>query len=218
VRRRSAVRAGLLFVLKAPLAASGTVPKVFEGTLLGVSPPSATPRRVDSGCATQADADRIERCDGGRARTFVNRPDRRRVRRPIAALVALGAGASLALLHAGGAAAPVGAEVEEVAASVIATNPFATIERPAPGDERFGGRVVALRPAGPYTYASIDVGEGRNRWVVMLRAGDLATGDRVVVKSFGTQRAFRSRRLGMTFDELVFGVVRRAEEEREASR
>jgi hypothetical protein len=114
------------------------------------------------------------------------------------------------LLVAGSRAGSV--EVEEAAAAAVSKNPFAEIERPRAGDERFTGKVVELRAAGPYTYASIDVGqpgtESRLRWVVMLRAGAIARGDRVVVKSFGTQREFRSRRLGMTFDELVFGVVR----------
>lgn len=120
------------------------------------------------------------------------------------------------LVLAGGRAGDV--EVEEAAASVVARNPFTEIERPRPGDERFVGRVTELRSAGPYTYASIDVGGGQVRWVVMLRAGAITRGDRVVVKSFGTQRSFRSRRLGMTFDELVFGVVRPDGEGEGASR
>ncbi len=154
----------------------------------------------------------------------------RRPRLPRRALVvALVTGLSaLALLLGGGRAGTM--EVEEAAASVVARNPFTEIERPRAGDERFSGWVTELRAAGPYTYASIDVGpptkartaertEARRlRWVVMLRAGAIARGDRVVVKSFGTQTNFRSRRLGMTFDELVFGVVRPDREGEEASR
>ncbi len=109
-------------------------------------------------------------------------------------------------------------EVEEAAAAVVAENPFSDLERPREGDERFVGRVTEMRAAGPYTYASIDVGGGGVRWVVMLRAGAITRGDRVVVKSFGTQKNFRSRRLGMTFDELVFGVVRPDREGKEASK
>lgn len=131
-------------------------------------------------------------------------------RRVLAAFVVTGIG-SLALLLSGDRTGEV--HVEEAAAAVVAKNPFSDLERPRVGDERFTGRVADLRPAGPYTYASIDVGEGRIRWVVMLRAGAIARGDRVTVKSFGTQHGFRSRRLGMTFDELVFAVVRPEEEE-----
>lgn len=134
------------------------------------------------------------------------RPVPRSALRTILALAATSSVAGGTLLFACGSDGS--ARVEEAAASVAAKNPFTEIERPRPGDERLRGSVTEVKPAGPYTYASIDVGGGRERWVVMLRAGGIARGDRVVVKSFGTQRAFRSRRLGMTFDELVFGVVR----------
>jgi hypothetical protein len=99
---------------------------------------------------------------------------------------------------------------EDAAATVVRGNPLLDLERPRGGEERLVGRIVELERAGAYTYASVDAGDGAPRWVVMLRSGSLGAGDRVVVKNLGTRRDFRSRRLGRSFDELMFGVVRAA--------
>lgn len=96
----------------------------------------------------------------------------------------------------------------EAAAAVVATkNPFAEVDPPRKGDEKLTGRIVEILRAGSYTYASVQPDEGEARWVVTMRRG-LSTGQEVDVKNMGTQRAFRSKRLGRTFDELIFGIVR----------
>ncbi len=74
---------------------------------------------------------------------------------------------------------------------------------PAPGDERFRGRVLERLPAGPYTYLHIATDVGA-RWVVTMGA---APEGAVEVRNMGTQRNFHARRLGRDFDELVFGIV-----------
>jgi hypothetical protein len=99
--------------------------------------------------------------------------------------------------------------VEEAAAVVAAKNPFAEAAPPRAGDEKLRGRIVELLRAGSYTYASVAAADGTTRWVVTMKRG-LSLGDEVEVKNMGTQRGFRSKRLGRTFDELVFGVVRPA--------
>lgn len=75
---------------------------------------------------------------------------------------------------------------------------------PAPGDERFTGRVLERLPAGPYTYLHVATAAGA-RWVVTM--GAAPTTDRVEVRNMGTQSNFHARRLGRRFDELVFGIV-----------
>jgi hypothetical protein len=79
---------------------------------------------------------------------------------------------------------------------------------PAPGDERFTGRVLERLPAGPYTYLHVVTGAGA-RWVVTM--GAAPTTDVVEVRNMGTQSNFHARRLGRDFDELVFGIVAAAE-------
>lgn len=75
---------------------------------------------------------------------------------------------------------------------------------PAPGDERFHGRVLERLPAGPYTYLHLATDAGP-RWVVTMGAAPLV--DAVEVRNMGTQRNFHARRIGRDFDELVFGIV-----------
>ncbi|NUO53988.1 MAG: hypothetical protein HOV80_34515 [Polyangiaceae bacterium] len=101
-----------------------------------------------------------------------------------------------------------GGDTIEAAAAVVASkNPFADVEPPRAGDEKLHGRIVEVLRAGSYTYAAVQPVEGEARWVVTMRGG-LSAGQEVDVKNMGTQRAFRSRRLGRTFDELIFGIVR----------
>ena len=101
-----------------------------------------------------------------------------------------------------------GGDAIEAAAAVVASkNPFADVEPPREGDEKLHGRIVEILRAGSYTYAAVQPDEGEARWVVTMRRG-LSAGDDVEVKNMGTQRAFRSKRLGRTFDELIFGIVR----------
>lgn len=78
-----------------------------------------------------------------------------------------------------------------------------TPEAPAPGDERFTGRVLERLPAGPYTYLQVATESGA-RWVVTMGA---APEGAVEVRNMGTRKHFHARRLGREFDELVFGIV-----------
>ena len=91
--------------------------------------------------------------------------------------------------------------------SLAAKNPFANVDKPLPGDARFSGHVAEVLRAGSYTYARVVLSEGRSRWVVTMARG-IERGMDVVVTNMGTQRSFQSKRLGRSFDELVFGVVR----------
>jgi hypothetical protein len=101
-----------------------------------------------------------------------------------------------------------GGDAIEAAAAVVASkNPFAEVDPPREGDEKLHGRIVEILRAGSYTYAAVQPDEGEARWVVTMRRG-LSAGQEVDVKNMGTQRAFRSKRLGRTFDELIFGIVR----------
>ncbi len=74
---------------------------------------------------------------------------------------------------------------------------------PAPGDERFRGRVLERLPAGPYTYLRVATDTGP-RWVVTMGA---APDGAIEVRNMGTQKNFHARRLDRDFAELVFGIV-----------
>ncbi len=71
------------------------------------------------------------------------------------------------------------------------------------------GEVRTVAPAGPYTYLEVATQEGAPRWVAVVAALSpvVTSGQRVAVSTFGAQSAFRSRRLGRTFDRLLFGRV-----------
>jgi len=73
---------------------------------------------------------------------------------------------------------------------------------------RLSGTVAERLSAGSYTYLSVKTADGPH-WVVTLGEGQ-AVGTAVTVRSFGIRRAFRSRHLDRTFDELRFGIVRPA--------
>ena len=75
---------------------------------------------------------------------------------------------------------------------------------PAPGDDRFTGRVRERLPAGPYTYLHVATDTG-DRWVVTMGAAPAA--DLVEIRNMGTQKNFYAHRLRREFDELVFGIV-----------
>jgi hypothetical protein len=89
-----------------------------------------------------------------------------------------------------------------------AGSPLAGLSR-APSDlAPFGGTVEERLPAGGYTYLRVRRDDGGGAWTVTMGPG-AGVGDRVVVKSFGRQTDFVSRRLRRTFPDLVFGVVSR---------
>jgi hypothetical protein len=95
----------------------------------------------------------------------------------------------------------------EALVELAAKNPFADIAKPAPGDERFSGRVSELMRAGSYTYLYVTLDDGNARWVVTMARG-IELDASVTVSNMGTQKNFHSKRLDYSFDELVFGVVR----------
>lgn len=92
-------------------------------------------------------------------------------------------------------------------AVVVAASPMAGLD--APGDAPpMVGVVVERLSAGRYTYLRLGTDA---RWIATTGEG-AHLGDRVSVRSLGSRRDFTSSRLGRTFDELVFGVVRPADE------
>ncbi len=100
-----------------------------------------------------------------------------------------------------------GGALEEAAAVVAVKNPLSAVEPPGPADRELRGTIVEVLRAGPYTYAAVASPDGSARWVVTMRGG-LSRGDEVEVKNMGTRRGFASKRLGRTFEEVIFGVVR----------
>ena len=123
----------------------------------------------------------------------------------------LGLGVALALagLLAGcdeGLPAP----AADVAAVAAAQNPFASVERPRPEEVALRGRVQEVARAGSYTYLRVTCDDAVERWVVTMRRG-FSVGAQVDIKNMGMRRDFRSNKLGRTFDELIFAVVRPSE-------
>lgn len=66
------------------------------------------------------------------------------------------------------------------------------------------GEVVALAPAGPYTYVRLDGAEPET-WVVVLGTPALRVGDTAAFRVYGERLGFRSARLARDFDRLLFG-------------
>jgi hypothetical protein len=95
-----------------------------------------------------------------------------------------------------------------VAAEAVAENPLLSVERPHASEKRFGGLVKEALPAGGYTYLRIACDDAVDRWVVTMTR-QIEQGARVDVRNMGVRRDFRSKRLDRTFDEVVFGIVRR---------
>ena len=71
----------------------------------------------------------------------------------------------------------------------------------------FEGTVVKLVPAGGYLYAHVEAPAG-SRWVASLKK-PLAIGDRVHVRVFAQRDDFLSKRTGLRFEVLLFGLVTR---------
>ena len=84
---------------------------------------------------------------------------------------------------------------------------LAQLEPARSGERRFVGRVDQVLSAGSYTYARVTSEAGGQRWVVTSSRG-ITPGASVEIENMGTRREFHSKRLGRTFDELVFGIVR----------
>ncbi len=116
-----------------------------------------------------------------------------------------------ALAGCGRGSAPL--DLDEAAVVVVTKNPFAEVQAPRDDDRLFAGEVRQALRAGTYTYLEVRDRDGQSRWVVTMKRG-FRVGSRVEVKNMGTRSDFYSPRLGRTFDELVFGVVRQAPESR----
>lgn len=116
-------------------------------------------------------------------------------------LAALACGPAAPTLPAA-STAPAAASPAPAPPTTLAGPPVTTA--PAPGDERFRGRVLERLPAGPYTYLYVATAAGP-RWVVTMGAAPQV--DTVEVRNMGTQKNFHARRLGRDFAELVFGIV-----------
>jgi hypothetical protein len=109
------------------------------------------------------------------------------------------------------------ATAEETAADLPATRgaPDApphsgppAVDPPPEALSSFSGRVEQRLRAGSYSYLLVRADAGRVHWVVTLGDG-VAAGLEVDVRSFGARDQFRSRRLGRTFEHLLFAMVSR---------
>ena len=70
----------------------------------------------------------------------------------------------------------------------------------------FAGEVLQRIRTGSYAYLEVRTAAGEKRWVVTLGQG-APRGSEVEVRAFGVRHDFKSKRLGRTFDHLVFGLV-----------
>ena len=70
----------------------------------------------------------------------------------------------------------------------------------------FAGQVLQRIRTGSYAYLEVRIPSGEKRWVVTLGQG-APTGSEVEVRAFGVRHDFESKRLGRTFEHLVFGMV-----------
>lgn len=86
-------------------------------------------------------------------------------------------------------------------------NPFATHALTSPFET--AGVVVERVPAGGYLYLKLRDVAGAESWVVTLSRTAPADGD-VRVTVFARADTFSSKRLGRTFEPLLFGAVRAA--------
>lgn len=95
-------------------------------------------------------------------------------------------------------------------ASAATGNPLGQLARSPIDDAPITGRVEERLAAGSYTYLAVRSDKDALVWAVTLGDGAPA-GAPVKVRSMGRRTNFYSRRLGRTFDELVFGIVSASE-------
>lgn len=91
-----------------------------------------------------------------------------------------------------------------------ATSPLLGIGAPAEGEREIDGVVRELLPAGPYRYVEVVDAAGQSAWIATLSTS-ATVGDTVHVQSFGARTDFHSKRLGRTFERLLFGMVKPVE-------
>ena len=117
---------------------------------------------------------------------------------------------SVGLLASSGTdASPVHGRMDALAVAIAAKNPLSSVEPPLADERGWRGRVEEVLSAGGYRYLRVRSEDDVDWWVVTL-ASRYREGELVDVKNMGTRSNFRSKRLGRTFDRLVFGIVRKA--------
>lgn len=91
------------------------------------------------------------------------------------------------------------------ASSTGSAPPFTLAD--AAAKRAFPAVVVTVLQVPSYTYVLVEDEGGARAWVATLKSRDLAEGARVRVQAFAERTGFRSRRLGRTFERLLFGRV-----------
>jgi hypothetical protein len=61
--------------------------------------------------------------------------------------------------------------------------------------------------AGSYTYLDLRLGDGSQRWIVVLGKAEAEPGQDIEAVAMGTRTDFHSRRLDRTFDRLTFAWI-----------
>ncbi len=84
--------------------------------------------------------------------------------------------------------------------------PLDSLSLPGAGENAFEGELCEVLAAGSYSYLRVSTARG-DQWVTTMGQQGLRPGDRVSVRSFGSQRDFSSKRLRRRFAQLHFGVV-----------
>jgi hypothetical protein len=69
------------------------------------------------------------------------------------------------------------------------------------------GRVNERLDAGSYTYLDLRLGDGSQRWIVVLGKAQAEPGQDIEAVAMGTRTDFHSRRLDRTFDRLTFAWI-----------
>jgi len=87
-------------------------------------------------------------------------------------------------------------------------NPLLHSQDVAPSEASFRGHVRQRISAGGYSYLEIDDGSAVH-WVATMGRG-VDEGRAVTVRTFAARDDFASRRLGRSFDRVLFGVVHEA--------
>lgn len=97
---------------------------------------------------------------------------------------------------------PAVANPHQPAGNSPAADPHAGIQMPGAGPARYQGQVVQILEAKPYTYLEVDTGRGQS-WLAASGV-NVAPGDVVTWADQAVMRAFKSKALDRTFDEVLF--------------
>ena len=126
-------------------------------------------------------------------------------------VVALIAWLALARSATGGAAAAPGSRAAAPgpaqatrSAAPTAGNPLRAASLPASARYPVSGAVIERLPAGPYTYLRVRPAAGGGDVWLALMAGSAPAGDEIEAVVMGQKTDFHSRRLGRSFDVLLF--------------